>query len=539
MNKKNVFAGIFAVLLAIFALTACKPSHTDSETTEKREESSSEQNQNDFEISARNFADRVEAALASETRLFIDFDITQKHIYSDSFSSQSGLFVRLQADMSNAENPCFSYCMKTNPDSEEFLFLFYDGGYIHRKDSEEQYKYPISWEKAKENIPFHLFLTLFGENWKEIFSDAQIFLAEDHSVTAYMGLPLSEYLENAKTYLKFFGGTQHENMSETDAGLEPIFLSVTLDENGRIRSYSVDITMEAPNQKGSIYPVEYTVRATLEETAENFRVEMPDPSERAEYREAEPEISEITLEEFIRRFSLSDEKSQKAIYTKMITNANAIYSINGMEYKVPLSDITQLDLSDPKKPNISVVEIMDFFGVLQSTEIYYKDEIYYYAIGGEKYSVFYPAEKYLSNVQASAQEKAEAGVSTFFMTREMLSHAIFTVNPDQLVTAVIYFDGEIQKKNILHNINSIYNDDFSTVENVSLSNARVSVTLDRYNYMTAYFLDVTVTADMGSGPTVMHYSIQYQFEYSDQPVEIIFPDDLNFENYPNIVVPVS
>ncbi len=529
MNKKAVFACLLAALLTVCTITSCKPSPQISETTEF---SSSEQKPNDSVISADMFADRLEAALSADTRIFIDFDIRQEHRYSDSFSMKTGFFVQLQADMENEENPRFSYVMRKNASEKDSLLLFYDAGYIYRKDDEEQYKYPISPEKAKAEIPFHLFPSLFGMDWKDIFYDAEISENEDRSITAVTELPLADYLENAKAYLKHFGGTHHEQMNSTDAGLMPIFLSVTLDENGRILSHTVEITMEAPDSKGSFYPVVYTIRTDFREIGENFSVSLPTETERASYSESEPPVTEITLGEFIRRYAISDEKSARAVYTKMTTNANAVYVINNSQFQVPLSDITQIDLSNPKKPNVSVVEAMDFLGQIQKTEIYYKDEVYYYAIGAEKFSVPYPAEEYLKNVEASAKEKAEAGISTFFLTEDMLSQAIFTVNPNQTICAAIYFDGETQRKNIFHNINAIYNDDFSAVENAVISNARVSVTLDRYNYMTSYFLDVTVSADMGSGPALMHYSIQYNFEYSEQPREIDFPDDLNFENYP-------
>ena len=52
--------------------------------------------------------------------------------------------------------------------------------------------------------------------------------------------------------------------------------------------------------------------------------------------------------------------------------------------------------------------------------------------------------------------------------------------------------------------------------------------------MTSYSLNVTVTADTGSGPTDMQYFIEYQLEYSEEKKEIVFPDNLNFENYPLI-----
>ncbi len=538
MNKKTAFACILAAMMA-FSLTSCKPNNTEMTTpSETTASSSSEQNGNESVI-ASEFADRLEAALNAETRLSIDFDINQKHIYSDSFAVEASFYAKLQGDMRQDGNPCFSYSIHTDSDEEAELLLFYDAGYLYRKDSEEQYKYPLDWEKAREGIPFHIFRSLFGNEWKDVFYGAQISQAEDGSITAVTEISLADYLENVKSYLKYFGGTHHEQMNDSDENLAPIRLSVSLDKNGRMSSYSVEMTLETPDQHGVCYPVVYTVSATSHATAENFIVALPDVSEREKYVESEPDISEITLSEFVRRFSLSDQMSEKAVYTKMTTTATAIYSINGSEFKVPLSDITQIDLSDPKKPNVSVVEVMDLLGLIQKTEIYYKDEVYYYAIGNEKYSVAYPADQYLANVEAAAKEKAEAGISTFFVTDAMLSHAILTVNPDQTVSAVMYFNGETQKDNIFHNIKSIYNDDFSSMDGVQISDACVSVVLDRYNYMTSYCLEVTVSANTGNGITSMRYFIQYQLEYSEQPKEIVFPNDLDFENYPPLISDAS
>ena len=288
------------------------------------------------------------------------------------------------------------------------------------------------------------------------------------------------------------------------------------------------LTSCKPNETEMTETMEITASTTTatEETTATTSEQKGDGSE--------TEITEITMEEFAERFFLSDEMSSKAVYTKMMTNANAAYYLYGTKYDVPLTNVTQVDLSDPQKPKVSVVEEIDLLGTIQRTEIYYKDETYYCAIDDKKFSFSYPAEEYLKNVEASAKEKAEAGVSTFFLTEDMLSQASLTVNPDQSVTAVIYFDGESQRNHIFHNLNSVYNDDFRDTPNVKLSEACVTVTLDRYNYMTSYTLEVTVTSDTGSGTTDMAYFIEYQLEYSEEKKEIVFPDELNFENEPQI-----
>lgn len=529
MNKKRVFACMLAIWMMICLLTSCNPNSSDSQTTESSSESSSEQKPNDSAISFSAFADLLENALNTKQQLSVDYHVRQHHIYSEISFARVFLEIHLEADLRFAEQPCFAYSIR-NDERGEDLFLFYHDGYLYRKETEMQYKYPLSWEKAKEGLPSHPFLGLFGENWKAIFANAEITEAENGYLTANAQIDLHDYLENAKKYLKFFGGN-HDRMTEYDA-LSPISFSVTIDENGRILSLSVDMTMDSVDNHGRTYPVDYNINAEFHEISDDFAVSVPTESERAEYPESEPDISEITLSDFVRRFFLANANAGKAVYTQMITVGNAVYDSGDTKFEVPYQNITQVDNSNPKKPHVSMVETLNFFGFLQHTEIYYKDEIYYYSIGGEKFSVSYPAEEYLANVEASAKEKAEAGISTFFMSDLMLSHAILTINPDQSVSALISFDGETQRASIFHNIKSVYNDDFNVIPGAQISDARVCMTLNRFNQMTAYFMEVTVSAETSAGPSVVKYSIEYQMEYSEQPREIVFPDGLNQENYP-------
>lgn len=529
MNPKRVFALMLAVWMVICLLTSCKPNPSDLQTTESSSESSSEQKPNDSEFSPSVFADLLENAIRSETRFSVDYNVRQQHRYSDISFARAFLQIHLEAELRLAGQPCFAYSVH-NDERGEDLFLFYYDGYLYRKDTDMQYKYPLDWEKAKEGIPFHPFLGLFGENWKEIFTNAVITKEENGNMTASAEIDLHDYLEYAKAYLKFFGGN-HAQMNEYDS-LSPISFSVTIDENGRLLSYLLDMTMESLDRSGSSYPVDYDITAVFHEIADDFTVSVPSESEREDYPESEPEISEITLDDFVRRFLLANENTGNAVYTKMTTVANAVYHSGDTKFEVPYLNITQVDHSNPKKPHVSMVETLNFFGFLYQTEIYYKDEIYYYAVGGEKFSVSYPAEEYLANMEASAKEKAEAGISTFFMNDVMLSHAILNVNPDQSVSALISFDGETQRASIFHNIKSLYNDDFNAIPDAKISDARVCMTLNRFNQMTAYFLEVTVSAETSAGPSVIKYSIEYQLEYSETPCEIVFPDGLNTENYP-------
>ena len=535
MKKKRIMAGVLAMLLSACCMTACKSNQTDEHTSTKTESTSStEKNQENEEmnvISVNEFVNSLENAYLSESRFSIDYKISNKYIRSESSVMEKWFFVQLQADVSHAENPCFSYAIRKNLTAEPELLLFYENGYLYRKDETEQYKYLLEWEKAKAGIPFHPMYAIFGENWKTVFEEAVISVGEDQSVKAVVEIPLADHLESVKEYLKYFGLENHEQIEENDGELLPIVLSVTLDSNGAFLSQSVEMIMETSAQNGEYDSVVYTVLASANQISEDFTVSIPSEEEREKYPEAEPEITEITLQDFVRRLSLADQKAQKAVYTKMITNANAVYHSVGGLFVIPVTTVTEVDLSNPKKPCVSMVEMMEFSGGIQKTEVYYKDEIYYYAIGNYKFSVPYSFEEYNASVEATAKDKAEAGISTFFITDEMLSKAVLTVNSDQSVSAVIVFDGETQRKNIFYNIKSVFNDDYSEMTNTVISNTRVSIILDRMNCMTGYYLEATVSFEENGKLTELQYFIEYQLEYSEFPREIIFPDDLNRENY--------
>ena len=138
----------------------------------------------------------------------------------------------------------------------------------------------------------------------------------------------------------------------------------------------------------------------------------------------------------------------------------------------------------------------------------------------------YPAEEYLANVEAIAKEKAEAGITTFFLSAQMLEQASFTIGPDQSVNAVMEFDGNSQQKNIFYQINSIYNDDLYEMQNVSILKSTLAVTLDRFNHMTSYTLTVTASIEWNGVQAIATYSIRYHLNDSETPREIDFPDDL-------------
>ena len=536
MKQKRILSYMLAILLTVCFMTSCKP--TDDHTSIQTESTSStEKNQENEEtsvISADEFVNSLEKAYCSESRFSIDYKINRKYIRSESSVMEKWYFVQLEADLSNAENPCFSYAVRKKLTAEADLLLFYEMGYLYRKENAEQYKYRLEWEKAKAGIPFHFMSEIFGEDWKDVFEEAVISVGEDQSVTAAVEIPLADHLESVKEYLKYFGLENHEQIEETDGELLPIVLSVTLDSEGAFLSQSVEITMETPDQNGGYYPVVYTVSASANEIPEDFTVSVPSEEERAKYPESEPEITEITLEEFIRRLSLSDQKAQNAVYTKMTTNASVVYYSGGGWSVIPVTTVTEVDLSNPKKPYVSMVEMMEFFGGVQKTEVYYKDEVYYYSINNYKFSVPYSFEEYNASVEATAKDKAEAGISTFFITDAMLSKAVLTVNSDQSVSAVIAFDGETQRKNIFYNIESVFNDDYSEITNAVLSNTCVTIILDRFNCMTGYALETTVSFEENGSVYEFQYFIQYLLEYSESPREIIFPDDLNRENYPTL-----
>ena len=118
------------------------------------------------------------------------------------------------------------------------------------------------------------------------------------------------------------------------------------------------------------------------------------------------------------------------------------------------------------------------------------------------------------------------GITTFFLSAQMLEQASFTIGPDQSVSAVMEFDGNSQQKNIFYQINSIYNDDLYEMQNVSILKSTLAVTLDRFNHMTSYTLTVTAAIEWNGVQAIATYAIQYHLDYSETPREIDFPNDL-------------
>ena len=170
--------------------------------------------------------------------------------------------------------------------------------------------------------------------------------------------------------------------------------------------------------------------------------------------------------------------------------------------------------------------VRNYMDSVLKKEIYYKDDTYYYAENGNRIVLAYPSEEYLANAEAIAREKAEAGITTFFLSAQMLEQAVFTVGPDQSVSAVMEFDGNSQQKNIFYQINSIYNDDLAAMQSAELRKTTLTVTLDRFNHMTSYTLTVTAAIEASGVQALATYAIQYYLNYSETPREIDFPDDL-------------
>ena len=376
--------------------------------------------------------------------------------------------------------------------------------------------------QAMGNISLNALSSLFGDRIAEVFESASVTENADGSHTAFLTLTLDEYAESIVRYLGGFGteasGTAYED--------HPLSVTVTM-SGDTILSYRLETVMQATRQ-GEIYPATYTVSAVCHEIGADFTVPLPDENARAQYPEAEPTIDTVTAEEFLRRFEKSSEKANTALYTEMATNATALYEFsNGSLVAVPLRGVTALDLSKPRAPEIAVIEIKEMMGLILRTEMYYKDDTYYLLSNGQHTVISYPAEEYLANVEASAKEKEEAGISSIFLTEEMLAQAVFTVGADQSVRAFMQIDGKTQEKNIFYNINALYNDDLSEMQNVVFLETEVAVTIDRFNYMRSYELTVTVSAESNGKPAIMKYTIEYLYDYDENPREIDFPDDLD------------
>ena len=525
MIKKRLLSLILAVLIAAFTLTSChrgRPSGTSGTT-----DPSTALPQKNPLNTAEGFAARLQNAL-NAVRVDTDFEVREKHTYSPASIMERGMVAKWQSDFSDAENPKFLYTAQRNPNAEApDLLLFYDNGFFYVKDSHSQYRQPADLGYAKGNIPCDGLTALLGNKWAEAFADAVITEQSDGTVTATVILSLFREAETVTEYLKLFGIEASAHPYGMDGDHCEIVISISM--NGeRLLSYTIETTMSGFDVNREMYPVTYTVKAVCRDVGNAFSPSLPDEEAREGYIEAEPEISDITAEEFLRRFVKSDEVSSNAVYTEMITNSSVIYEFSeGYQVEIPILNITAIDLSDPRAPKISVVETKtDAMGLVRKKEVYYKDDVYYYSENGNKVAIPYPAEEYLANAAAIAKEKAESGITTFFLSAQMLEQAVFTVGPDQSVSAFMEFDGNSQQKNIFYQINSIYNDDLYEMQNVSILKSTLAVTLDRFNHMTSYTLTVTASIEWNGVQAIATYSIRYHLNDSETPREIDFPDDL-------------
>lgn len=522
MNKKSFFHRILAIFLVTVLLTSCGKNGNVYETTD----TSSSQTQPPT-VSVQDFTGRLQNAILNETQSETDIEITERHQYDPSSSMTKQIFAKWTSDLSDPENPRFLYSSKRAPESTEpDVLFFYDDGYFYLKDRETQYRQPASLPQTVERNPFNALSAIFGNQIPTAFTDAAVTEHTDGSVTATVQIAPEDHVEAVVAYFYNFGIEASGIAYKTDEKASPLTVSVTLRSDGTILSYRVEAVMQARLQD-RIYPVTYTVTAECAPIDESFSVTLPEAEVREKYPEAEPEIDRITAEEFWKRFEKSEQKSN-TVYTEMVTNATASYEFsNGVLVTVPLLNVTKLDLADPKAPKIAIEEsVLSASGILQKTEIYYKDDVYYCSANGYRFSVPYPAEEYLANVEASSKEKEEAGISSIFLTEDMLARAEFTVGSDQSVSAFIQFDGKTQEKNIFYNVNSLYGDDLSEMQGVEFLETAVRVTLDRFNYLRTYSLTVTVSAESEGKPVIMAYSVEYRYEYDEEPREIDFPDDL-------------
>ena len=524
MNKKRFLSLILAVLIAACSLTSCHGGDpTDTSVTTDPAEAVPQKPAS----TAEGFASLLQNAL-NAARAATDFEVREKHVYSPASIMERGLFAKWQSDFSDGANPKFLYTAQRNPNAENpELLLFYDDGFFYVKDSNSRYRQPADLSYAKGSIPCDGLTALLGGQWTEAFRDATLTEQADGAVTATVILSLFDEAETVSEYLKLFGIEASAHPYGMNGDHCEVVISVAMKEE-RLLSYTIETTMAGFDVNRDMYPVTYTVKAVCRDVENDFTPELPDEESRAGYIDAEPEISDITAEEFLRRFIKSDEVSNGAVYTEMITNSSAIYEFSeNYQVKIPILNVTALDLSKPRSPKLAVTETrLDAGGSVRKKEIYYKDDVYYYSENGKKGALPYPADEYLANAQAAAMEKAEAGITTFFLSAQMLEHAVLTVGPDQSVIAVMEFDGNTQQKNIFYQINSIYNDDLYEMQNVSIRKTTLAVTLDRFNHLTSYTLTVTASIEWNGVQALATYSIQYHLNYSETPREIDFPDDL-------------
>ena len=530
MNKKKIFTRIFAVLLAASLLSACGQKTDEKETsdTSKTTETSATDETLAPEVTPQDFAESLQSALMNEVRSSTALEIRETHRLIPTSSMTKSVHAEWETDFSDSTNPIFFYSSQRNASSEEpESLLFYDGGFLYVKDDESRYRQPTPVERAIEKIPLTPLSEIFGNTIAEVFAKATVTNNADGTCSAKVDLPLDNYTDKIVSYLSKFGFRSSGEAYEAEGNPSPLTVSVTLSAEGTVLSYTLETVMRAP-QQNPVYPITYTFSAVCQEIGENFSVQLPDAAAREKYTEAEPEITDISPLEFLNRFKKSDEKSARAVFTELTTQAAVTYHFsNGHSATVPILNITSLDLSNPNAPKVAIIKTENMLGTLTKTEIYYKDDMYYYSNGIYRAVMPYPAEEYLANVEASAKEKEKEGISTVFLTEDMMKSAVLTVNSDQSVHALIHFDGKTQEKNINYIISSTFNDDFTKMQNVKFLDTEVGITLNRFNDMISYNITVTVSAESGGTAATVTYTVNRSYVYDENPREIDFPDDLD------------
>lgn len=531
-----------ALLLAAFMLcTACQkdtppaPTMTlaTSSTAEGTSESTTDTNKvpSPEVMTAKAFAENLQKALAAQTKLHADFDIKET-LSAEGVSLEFSIQSQIQADLSDRSAPLYRYDLALSMfNQKKDALIFYHDGYLYTKSQTEKIKEATDFETVMEDTPAFPLAALIGEDAETIFADASIQANADGTTTASAVLDTETRKDAILQFLSFIAGDYTE--SDEDGRLHTASLSVTIDKNGRICGYSMDAKTEFDLDEKTT-AITFRIGAVCKDVSNGFSVDIPSEEIRMTYIEAEPEITEISKDDFMRRFRIASALSEKSSYAEVLTVGDYSYKIKALSVSISLHDLTVIDASDENNPLISVNQTVSSFGRSQNMQMYYKNGFFYYNIDGNKYKVSYPVDEFMANAEKSALENE--GLESYFLTEAMLEGATLTVLEDQSVQASMTIDGETQKNNILYNIASVFDEDLSALKTSRVADTKITVTLDRYNRLKEYSIQTTLKRTMEGYPDYVDadYHITYTITDSDEPQEIAFPADLDSDHYADI-----
>ena len=542
MKKSKLFSLCLAALLATSVFTSCDLGSSETTnisltlpttaTTQTDTTTETNEHAQDPQVSAQHFAEKLDEALKNKSQFQTEFQVKQKYS-AKGIALSTEVKAMLQADCNKADDPQFhlSIAFISGKTTEEAR-IYYNGGYAYINADGQRHKSPDTDEKIVNAFSVFPLKKLIADEAEALFASAEVKQNDDGSLTATTILSTSEHLEKIQKFLYAFSD---DYTIPTADEYKDTTLSVMMNSDGTLLSYEVNVELPYTDDSETFNTVNYAIHATENAITDDFSIEIPSEDILQTYYEKEPEITEISIDDFKRRFSVAEKKAEESVGAEQWVDAQSVYYMNGMQFEFPTSHYTALNLADEEHPIIATMIKQTVMGVSTSQETYYKDGVMYLIISGQKLSVQYPYEEFKKTLEDVSSESED--LKTIFLDENMLSKATFTIHDDQSVTAEMIFDGKSQKDNILYHIETIYDEDFGDTSNITLSeNTIVTITLNAYNDLTEYTLDTTLwIKDKETGQSVaVDYVFQYQYQYYSEAFEIDLPADIGTDAYTDV-----